>query len=172
MASDRATFTYHPNCYTDGVTFVQTNELCEVCGKMGGLADRNGACPACIASGKAAKQFDQLNYATWSTGPHDWRNVPMAVQEEVEHRTPGLVSDQDTEWWACCGDAAEFVGYGYTEEMSGKWRDAWAYIERHQDSLDDDGLTVIRDNLAPDGAKAYVFRCRTCGKMAACWDCD
>jgi uncharacterized protein CbrC (UPF0167 family) len=120
-------------------------------------------CPWCIADGSAAKKFG----ATFNdAGLLD--DVPDAVREELETRTPGFTAWQEEEWLGCCGDAAAYLGMAGAKELRGTFQEAAASVKhvlREDFELSGADLKEFMDNLSTESdPTAYIFRCLHCKK--------
>lgn len=114
-------------------------------------------CPWCIADGGAAREFD-ADFTTVDGAPPD---VPMAVLDEVLHRTPGFAGWQQERWLFHCSDAAEYlgrVGYGDVANVRSVLQALAA------DGWDSEILQYMR---ADGDLTGYLFRCRHCGTKLA-----
>ena len=122
-------------------------------------------CPWCIADGSDAAKFDAyFNNVAEIVG-----EVPEAVQEEVEKRTPGYITLQEGEWRACCGDATAFIMRASEKDLLSR------EFPRSRSALLTQ-LIMVEGVSSPEAAEfvmtltkdsdhsAYMFRCLKCGK--------
>ncbi len=118
-------------------------------------------CPWCVADGRAGKQGASFNCVDGLIES----GVSQEVVEEVELRTPGIVSWQDLLWVGCCSDACAY--YGDVPENEIKGLDEAGV----QKLADETGFPIghLRDYVSwyqPGGSPAfYKFVCRHCGAV-------
>jgi uncharacterized protein CbrC (UPF0167 family) len=150
------------------------------------------ACYACLRSGKAAITKDtELGMISWEQAfegvthglpglsrddfemvpaDDDWvgARLPQGTMFELL-RTPSYNTIQGECWQFCCQQPMVFVG-------------EWSQEEFSQCAPDGDGRSYfekIVQNCGPDlwdseleDIGFYVFRCNSCGRLTAHWDCD
>ena len=127
---------------------------------------REELCPWCIADGSAAAKFD-AEFTDVGVGVPD--DVPAEVVEHVARRTPGFSGWQQEQWLYHCGDGAAFLGVVGREELD-PFPEA---LEDLRGDHDGSGWTAaeVEDYLSAldkDGQpRAYLFRCRHCGRHLA-----
>lgn len=173
MKNNIPTFKYHPDPLATGI-FCELEEpaVCPCCGEETSVVyegpfysaeEVENLCPACIASGAAAKKFDGEFQDSDSTDEVD----DPAKLDELVHRTPGYYGWQQEYWRAHCDDFCAFLGsVGYTElEQLG-------VLDEVLEDLDG----WYKENislLTRDGSvTGYLFRCLHCGKHLLHIDCD
>ena len=169
-------FRYHPDPIRSGV-IAASPAVCKSCGQARGYIYTgpvysehdgldDGICPWCIADDSAATKFDAVFIDVNAIADA----VPGAVQRELARRTPGYQSLQESEWRACCGDAAAFIKQVDEKELMSrefpKSRSTLArYLITEQDMDSADASEFIQ-TLAPDADHAaYLFKCLQCGKF-------
>jgi uncharacterized protein CbrC (UPF0167 family) len=159
-------FTYHPDPI--GTGSVRPAEIpCSVCGEQRGYVypgpvysvhDARDICPWCIASGRAASEFDAMFTDIGDGVP---AGVPAEVTAEIARRTPGFMGWQQEHWMFHCNDGCAFRGRVGWDDLQAL-PDALASIraEGHQEEM--------LEYLHPDGdATAYLFQCRHCDAHVA-----
>lgn len=176
---DLPTFRYHPKpLQTGAFTVCEDGEKCDCCGKTTKFVYTNPfyaeeevdcLCPACIASGKAAKKFDGYFQDPESL---DEGVADASKLAELTQCTPGYNSWQQERWRVHCGDFCAFVGYvgkkeieemGILEELLAD--DIWFEIS-------DDPRELI-DVLEKDGrVQGNLFQCLHCGRYLIWVDFD
>lgn len=122
-------------------------------------------CPWCIADGSAAAKFDAVFVDVHVVADL----VPKAVQQELERRTPGYQSLQESEWRACCGDAAAFIKAATEKELMSiefpKSRSALLRYLSTEEHMESEDAKEFVETLGPDASHAaYLFKCLKCGK--------
>ncbi|MDH6679357.1 uncharacterized protein CbrC (UPF0167 family) [Rhodococcus sp. LBL1] len=159
-------FTYHPDPVATGAITENPAVVCPCCGLRTGWEHEampygrgdqpQHLCPWCIADGSAHARFGS-EFVSDIMG-----EVPPAVVEELNCRTPGFVSWQGERWMVCCGDAAVFLGCAGWDRLQ-HLPDALACFtaqgwpeERLWPKIDEDCEM-----------SAYLFRCRHCGRHLA-----
>ena len=167
-------FRYHPEPLATGSFRADADTPCLSCNRIRGYVYTGSVwteknfilddhlCPWCIADGSAAKRFG----ATFcDTGTLD---VPDAVREEIETRTPGFIAWQQESWLGCCDDGAAFLGSAGAKELRGKFSEARPSVEQVlRDDYDLSGkeLKEFVDSLSTESdPTAYLFRCLHCHK--------
>jgi uncharacterized protein CbrC (UPF0167 family) len=165
MAEPLPAFRYHPDPLATG-SIAPSEATCQCCGQVRGYvytgqpyarAEIEFLCPWCIADGSAAEAFD----ATFTTTDRAADDVPPAVLDEVERRTPGFSGWQEERWMFHCGDAAEFHG-------PVSWEDVEQLPSAVEALLADEWPAEFLPNMSVDGdLTGYLFRCRHCGTHLA-----
>ncbi len=185
-------------------TYTTEPHKCELCGEQRpcyegpfyGLADLDFTCEECIASGRLAeddfqtnqtdaetlfKQLRMLNPKLWTD---DLERMAAERSAEVEQRTPHLVTWQDMQWPAHCGDYCCFIkGAGIAD--FGKLApdgNAQAFFQSHlygrdkETDLDFLWKAVREDspqnNKESYWTETYLFQCLHCGEYVIRWDCN
>jgi len=168
MTMNKIKFKYHPNAWELGI-FTEAEEghkpNCQCCGKPTGFfldmiyaeEEVECICPACVASGEAARKFDGAFIQDAEENLVD----DEAKTDELFHRTPGYASWQGENWLACCNDYCAFVGYvgvaeleemGLAHEVIGEYEKKGLY-------------EGVREELEAGGPlSGYLFQCLHCGK--------
>jgi len=173
-------FKYHPNPIATG-SIVRSEKVCPVCGQSRGFSydgvpygtnELEHICPWCIADGSAHDEFGVEFIDIGGVGGFgEWERVPKEVVEEVAFRTPGFASWQEEHWFTRCGDAAEFLGPMGKEELEKMGPEAIEVVRAesgHQGADWEYYFSKLDRRLA---ARAYLFRCRHCGKLGGYSDC-
>jgi uncharacterized protein CbrC (UPF0167 family) len=169
---------------------------CGLCGKEGpgysgsfvGERDCDFVCEPCLLRGALAEAELSTNEGDVGALRGQLAGVPDAERErivrdrtdELEHRTPSLVTWQELRWPACCGDWARFegeVGRSELEQLAGG-ADAWRWFLDHVRDPGDVGFGS--EDLAPRASGrgeqwslvVYHFRCTSCGRSILHWDCS
>ena len=177
MPDNLPTFRYHPDPIRSGAIQPDLTAECKSCGQKRGFiytgpvySEHDGLddaiCPWCIADGSAAAKFAAYFVDVNSVADE----VPQPVQKELEQRTPGYQSLQESEWRACCGDAAAFL-MPVTEKdlMSREFPKSRRLLARYlitEQDMDSGDASDFIQTLEPDsGHAAYMFKCLKCGKF-------
>ena len=101
------------------------------------------------------------------------QEVPPEVVAEVAHRTPGFNGWQQEQWWAHCGDAAQFLGRAGKAELLAFGAGAIAAIRASGEFDHESDWREFLDALDKDGSPtAYLFRCAHCGAFGGYHDFD
>lgn len=167
-------FRYHPNPIETEV-FVKSDVvvICPCCGKETDIyyigsfycqQQVENLCPACIASGDAARKF---NGEFQDAGYLDAVKDPDKLDELV-HRTPGYISWQGGYWRAHCDDFCAFIGYVGVKELTER-----GILNQvlEDEKWDDDAKEIICNYLHKEGdAVGYLFQCLHCGKYLLWFD--
>jgi uncharacterized protein CbrC (UPF0167 family) len=169
-------FRYFPDPIGCGV-FIRTKEgetiICPCCGKrtdyygtrMYARENVDHLCPACIASGAAAKKYD-------GDFIQDAEEVSdQGKTDELFRRTPGYVSWQGEHWLAHCDDYMAYLGDVGVDELErmGIWQEVLDEYATH-DEMD---VEYVRTDLQAGGTMAgYLFRCLHCGTYRLWVDLD
>ncbi|GLF95310.1 CbrC family protein [Streptomyces yaizuensis] len=162
-------FPYHPDPVATGAV-VPSDGVCACCGQARGHlyrgpvyaeADLGGrVCPWCIADGGVADRFD----AHFTAGECLGEDVPQAVFERVDRRTPGFTGWQEPRWFFHCGDAAAYLGPAGSAELAGH-PDALQVLRTEIGTWgwpDHQAEEYLR-SLDPSGEPtAHLFRCLHC----------
>jgi uncharacterized protein CbrC (UPF0167 family) len=161
-------------------TWTNEHEICGICGESRpgyrgpyyGLGELKFVCEQCLAAGHIAEGGFQTNEG--EPGP------PPDRRDELEHRTPGLVTWQDIDWPAHCGDYCRFereVGQEELEAISDG--SGYEFLQRH---LHPDQRHTIEWDWVPqrgpssreelNSPSVYFFRCLVCETPLLLWDVD
>lgn len=162
-------FTYHPDPIATG-SIKPSAEACVCCGQSRGFVYdasfyttqdvRGPFCPWCIADGSAATRFEGSFNDTYSLASV---NVPDAVLQEVEYRTPGYASWQQEVWLAHCGDACEFHGDAPASELQALQGETLDEVLQ-ENMLEPELWQHIVKGYVPGGNPCvFKFVCRHCG---------
>jgi uncharacterized protein CbrC (UPF0167 family) len=154
------------------------------------------ACYDCLRAGKAAMTKDtEFGMVSWEQAcqgithgvpglstdqfetvlidaDEDWYGVRVPGEHLWELlRTPGFHSWQGERWLFCCRQPMTYLG---------GWRSVVGLL--HPDDLqtffeglfdaDDEAIQWGYEAFEAGNASLYVFRCRSCGRLRATWDCD
>lgn len=176
-------FRYHPDPIATGSAVADGGD-CELCGQVigyryaGPIVGRQAEwlCLGCIADGTAAERLARPDGpAEFSDGL--WRQsdgVPIAVLEEILHRTPGYFSWQESYWLTHCGDGAAYLGRAGWDQLQHDV-DALEALRREAQELGMDAAAAQEwiSRLSPDGdMTAYLFECLHCGVHLAYSDAN
>lgn len=175
-SEDLPYFRYHPNPLTTGM-FKRTNQgvCCQCCGQATHIYYagpfysehyEHCFCPACIASGAAARKFAgefQDSYEI-DAGVEDQDKL-----EELIYRTPGYSGWQQEHWRAHCGDFCAFLGYVGAQELK-----SYGIMEEVLDDplWDEEQKELIRTSVNGGHLQCYLFQCLHCKKHMVWMDCD
>ena len=123
-------------------------------------------CPACIASGEAARKYDGSFQDDCSLD--DGVDDPEKLDELI-HRTPGYSGWQQEYWRAHCGDYCAFLGYVGARELR-----ALGVLEEVLDDpmWDEEQKDMIRESVNGGHLQCYLFQCLHCGKHLVWMDFD
>ena len=175
MSEPLPVFRYHADPVRSG-SVEQSHTACKCCGQKRGFVyvgpvyaeadDLDEAiCPWCIADGSAAAKFE----AYFNNVGEIVGEVPEAVREEIEKRTPGYITLQEGEWRACCGDAMAFIMRASEKDLLSR------EFPKSRSALMKQ-LILVEKISSPDAAEfvmtltkdsdhsAFMFRCLKCGK--------
>ena len=170
-------FRYFPNPIgADSFASAKEGEevRCPCCGKAAEYyynlrpyctADIEHLCPACIASGAAAKKFG-CDFVQRAEAVSDAEKT-----EELFQRTPGYMTWQGEYWLAHCDDYMEYLGEVGAKELkeAGIWEDVIAEYATHFDC----DAEYMEDCLVAGGTvTGYLFRCLHCGAYRIWVDVD
>ena len=175
-------FKYHPDPIRTG-SVVPSLSPCACCGASrgylydgpvyGGEDAKVQICPWCIAAGSAAERLGVEFTDSKGIGDYGrWPPVSDAVIAEVARRTPGFTGWQFERWRTCCDDACEYLGRAGEKELSGAWAEARASVLEDAGVAAEDSTSFLRSLNADGDATAYVFRCRSCGKLSGYFDAN
>ena len=123
-------------------------------------------CPACIASGEAARKYDGSFQDDFSVD--DGVDDPEKLDELI-HRTPGYSGWQQEYWRAHCGDYCAYLGHVGARELR-----ALGVLEEVLDDpmWDDEQKEMIRESVNGGHLQCYLFQCLHCGKHLVWMDFD
>lgn len=151
-------------------SFVKSNEekVCSCCGKKTNIymeifysiENIDALCLECVASGEAAKQFDgTFNEATYINN--------IVAMEEVEKRTPHIMSFQDFIWPACCNDMCRYLRPATKQDFKNDkfWQDI-SQTYKEQDIMSIEEIKQINPNYL------LLFECLHCKKYHIIVDLD
>jgi len=195
------TFTYfrQPHEFS---TYKSEPQTCEVCKMVGlgysgpfyGEKDIEFVCEECLLSGKLAEVGvfansgnvrslrEQLEKLHSEFDENQVKDLVERRNSELEHRTPNIVTWQDFEWPAHCGDYCCFikeVGKPELDSLASNG-DGQSFFAEH---LIDGGVNIadIWQSIRPDEPKdntvaysvgVYLFQCLHCDEYMIFWDCD
>jgi uncharacterized protein CbrC (UPF0167 family) len=171
-------FKYHPNPLGTGSVQPEPETTCLACEQIRGYiytgpvyAEGNidldeQLCPWCIADGTAASKFD-----TSFNDAGTMEDVSEEVMDEIEQRTPGFISWQESQWLTCCDDAAAFLGLAGAKELRRDFPKALPAVKeylREEFDLSGEELKEFLESLDKDDQPtAYVFQCLHCHNFLA-----
>lgn len=198
---ERPFFRYHPNYYSelkyetkycteidpDTKQYVKFRPkdkyVCDCCGKEsdvheGGMynehdrywVDVSSICPVCVANGAAARKFNgRFNLIDPDAVPSDPER-----SDEIQHRTPGILTYQWQEWPVCCDDYCIFLGHCLNEpvaklNLSNEELHPYPDDEFQREYLC--GVDGVMEWLM-DGDDLLIFHCARCGKYYMLDDSD
>ena len=90
----------------------------------------------------------------------------------VANRTPGFTTWQGNHWMSCCGRACIYLGEADGGDLAGRWADVVPGMFADDDLDEEYVRQTVADIQRGGSPAAYVFQCRTCGKLQGYWDCD
>lgn len=153
-------------------------------------------CYDCLRAGQAAMTKDtELGMVTWEQAvagvthgvpglrTEQFEVVPIDPDDDwygarvpSEHlwellRTPGFHSWQGERWLFCCGRPMAYLGGWRNVIESLRPDDPGAFFEALFDS-DDAATSLGYEPFELGNVSLYAYRCRTCGRCRATWDCD
>ncbi|CAM3996724.1 CbrC family protein [Mesobacillus zeae] len=157
-------FTYHPNVYESG-TISYFKDICEVCNQESsffnegcyGESDLEVICVHCIASGKAGKEHNVFFNYQYPISFNDDKKV-----EELNLRTPSILSWQEISWLEHCNDFCAYIGIVDCEGVSHLESELHSdlTIEASKYNLDyGDFKNALDSNIV-----GHLFKCLHCGK--------
>ncbi len=153
--------------------------ICEECLIAGRLAERG----LTTNSGDQKALSEQLRALHPGAGPERIEELIRARTAELEERTPHIVSWQDWDWPAHCGDYARFEGEVGQPDLVRLAPDGDGqrffldHLYDFRESTDPDTWGSIRPDPPTDlsvsySTAVYLFRCLHCGEYLTIWDCD
>ena len=99
----------------------KSSETCCCCGKKNGYIvssvmytkyETGPICPWCVVSGEACKKFEGFyNEVEKRAG------ISEDIIDNIELRTPGLVTFQDQLWPVHCRDGCQFLGHFFSDDL-------------------------------------------------------
>lgn len=130
-------------------------------------------CPWCIADGAAHRKFGVEFFDGEQIGDGGaWPRVAAPVVEELVTRTPGFSGWQQERWFTCCGDAGVFLRAAGRTELTGELAAAVPDLFRGSGLTQEQVRDLVASMDAHGSPRAYLFRCRACGRYGGYWDCD
>lgn len=157
-------FKYHPNVYETG-SISYFKAVCEVCNQESsfiiegcyGENDLEVICVHCIASGKAGMEPDVFfNYQF----PLTFNN--QNIVEELQSRTPSILSWQEITWLEHCNDFCSYIGIVDWEGISHLELEIQSDITREAAKYNlknDDFKNAMNSYIV-----GHLFMCIHCGK--------
>lgn len=168
MSKQLPVFRHHPDPIRTGAFFTaEEGVTCDCCkknttvwydGPFYAIDEIKALCPACIASGKAAEEFDgQFQDGASCDAVDDEAKV-----KERCCRTPGYRGWQQEYWLAHCGDFCAFAGYAEFRQIA--QMGLVAEIEKDCAENGQHDIDHLRQHMENDGhLQGCLFRCLTCG---------
>lgn len=102
----------------------------------------------------------------------DWYGVRVPPEHLLELlRTPGFHSWQGERWLFCCRQPMTYLGGWCNAVQSIRPDDPSAFYESLFDP-DDEARGWGYEGFESGSPSLYVYRCRSCGRCRATWDCD
>ena len=199
-----ATFRYFRNPHRFS-TYSERLQACDLCretkpgyrGPFYGSGRAEFVCEGCLAVGKLAEQGLATNDGDVGALRRQLHDLNPALDEErcerlvrertteLERRTPHLVTWQDFEWPAHCGDYLCFIEEVGQPDLNALAQDgdgcsflATHLHEQYREQLPTVELwSSIRPDSPRDNANAYtvgvwLFQCLHCGMYVILWDCE
>jgi len=171
MKKELPKFRFHPDpIRTEAFKENMDHVECSVCNKQEeyiytqsfySMAEVNGICPWCIASGQAAEKFDGT-FQDGAIGPGIESEISEDELDELIHRTPGYVSWQGERWLVHCGLPCAFVGYVLWDEIKDHL-DRFIDLEEDSQTAHGFGVSDLPEYLVKDGhCQGYLFECIHC----------
>jgi uncharacterized protein len=185
MTNPLPTFKYHPDPIGTG-SIEKSDATCVVCSRARGfiykghvIADGDlddALCPWCIADGSAHERLGaEFADSSYVGGTNGWCAVPPDVAREVATRTPSFVPWQNVYWFACCNDAAAFLGRAGHAEIAASYASVEASLRAETQMVgaehDADWAEYFTSLDKDDSPTAYVFQCLHCGALGGFSDC-
>lgn len=153
-------FKYFPNAIKEVFTMGDI-QVCDCCGEETGVyyegpfyseEEIEVLCPKCIASGRAAEEFEGQFIDDACVDEID----DEEKLEELIYKTPSYPAEE-AYWLAHCDDYCTFIGEVTWEEIQNMG------IEYVVDELEDYDLEEIKESLDGKGdMKGYLFKCLHC----------
>jgi uncharacterized protein len=156
-----------------------SGERCVCCGEASGFVydasiytyeekqPGGNICPWCIADGTASAKYAAKYPASFNDAPTG------EGRDEVNHRTPGIITWQGRPWPSCCGECCRFVGCpdGKTLVASGDKAAIDACLTELRGWWGDEADEAWLAEVTPMGDPGvYLFRCLRCDKYTAVVD--
>ncbi|MCL2526897.1 MAG: CbrC family protein [Defluviitaleaceae bacterium] len=180
-------FKYHPNPIETGAFKTDATMTCGCCGQdtaiyytgpFYSVEEIEALCPACIASGEAAKKFegtfqDDLSIEGISTDPPiSGTLVSGDAIEEITKRTPGYNGWQQEVWLAHCDDLCAFIGYVGWDEIK-----QMGLVDEIAKDLEENSeygtIEHVEKYCRNNGdLQGYLFRCLHCNRYRLYMDCN
>lgn len=177
-------------------TWSDEAKICAICGERRpgyagpfyGVEQVDFVCEACLIAGRLAERDQTANEGDVAAlrdqleGGPDADRLVAARTEELERRTPPLVSWQEVVWPAHCGDYCRFdgeVGLRELDELAPDG-DGFAFFRAHvhEDiARDIDAADLLPAHAPPSRSQSnspsvYLFRCLSCSRPVLWWDVD
>jgi uncharacterized protein len=164
-------FRYHPDPLATKAV-LPTDLVCESCHKQQGyrvhsnysIEEYDCICPWCIADGRAARKLG-ASFVQYHEG-----DLPPAVWDELNHRTPGYESWQGEFWLTHCNDACAFHGDVLRDEVTHLPEDVVARFLAENDWVDDWADLQAAYASGNCDVALYKFICRQCGIVRLAMD--
>ncbi|MCI0570953.1 MAG: CbrC family protein [Myxococcaceae bacterium] len=195
------TFKYFESPRTSAASsWTEEEDTCDLCGNEGPWyegpfvgEDDDGVervCEECLAGGELTGQGLSANTGDVDTLRAQLQALPPAEREtrigerteELQSRTPPLVTWQDLPWPAHCGDYCRFLGETGRKELDALAPDGngEAFFHKHVYEADRE-LRIDFAELPPEAPTrdedawevgVYLFRCLDCGTHVIRWDAN
>lgn len=160
---------------TGAFLFSKQPVTCDCCGKETKVYyegpfyaedDIEYLCPQCIASGKAAKEFDG-SYQDECSIDDDVNDSEKL--DELIHRTPGFCGWQQERWLTHCGDYCAYQGRVGAAELNALGVMDEVLQDPHWTQEDKE---LIANSVNGGSLQCYLFQCLHCGKHKIYFDFD
>lgn len=154
--------------------------VCEECLATGKLSDYD----ASTNDGDIGALQEQLEALYPEMGDEERQALARDRTDELEQRTPNMLTWQDWFWPAHCGDYCRFIKEVGVPDLVALAPDAdgIAFFAAHCPDVHDIGharevFSGIRSDAPENGTVAYsvgvyLFQCLACGEYVICWECD
>jgi uncharacterized protein CbrC (UPF0167 family) len=153
--------------------------VCEECLIVGRLADKNQI----TNEGDLEALQTQLKQRYPELTAEEVAQLAQQRTEELERRTPNLLTWQDWFWPAHCGDYCRFIKEVGKPDLVAiaNDRDGKGFFRDHAVDVDVSNMDAIWSAIRPDSpvrhtesysVGVYLFQCLECNQHVIIWDCD
>jgi uncharacterized protein CbrC (UPF0167 family) len=157
-------FRYHPNVYELGILDFYEDE-CQVCCRTGhffsggghfGESDIEVICIDCLSSGRAASECK----VQFNTGWLESQDINKT--EELNAKTPGILSWQEVEWQQHCHDFCAYIGRFKWDDIAHLEEELTADLLAEADMFN--VSTAEMKRILNKYAVGHLFQCLHCGQ--------
>lgn len=184
-------------------TYTEEPQQCQLCGRARagyegpyhGIEHIDFVCEECLAAGRLADKEqttnegdleglqEQLKQRHLELGDGEIAKLVQQRTEELEQRTPNLLTWQDWFWPAHCGDYCRFIKDAGKPDLIALAPDGdgKAFFRDHAIDVDVSDMDAVWKAIRPDSpiehtesysVGVYLFQCLECNQYVIMWDCD